>query len=288
MLTPLAAWGAPVGLTNNQQFLDLVSSSLGILLEWCKEMDAQSTLMEEIRAFRDDQSKPTFDYRESVVRARIEVIMRGVHHNLESRKFFVLSDEEAAFHANPELFGEVITKKYSIKVALEGMDAGACFAASQYTACVFHCMRVAEYGLRKLAANSMLRVKLTDKGKRMPVDYATWNKVLTAIRIKITKIRHRPHGPKREEDLQFFSNAADHCEYMKDIWRNEISHTKRRYQKDEAKAAISRVKEFVTSVGDHKGSPVDEDTIERLAEKLRKHLLPPSPSVSSLLQSTDL
>src|SRR5438270_10803523 len=42
--------------------------------------------------------------------------------------------------------------------------------------------------------------------------------------------------------------AADHCEYMQDIWRNETAHARRTYNKSESLAALNRVREFVTAL----------------------------------------
>jgi hypothetical protein len=104
-------------------------------------------------------------------------------------------------------------------------------------------MRVAEYGLRKLA--KQLKVTLRQDGKIQPIEYADWNKVITAIKNKIAEIRRLPSGPKREKALQFYSDAADRCEYMKDIWRNELAHTRRLYNKAETSAVITRVRLFI-------------------------------------------
>ena len=70
----------------------------------------------------------------------------------------LLSEDEATFYSNFKLFGESFQDKYSFNALRESLGAGNCYAAGGHTACVFHCMRVAEYGLRKLAANRTLRV----------------------------------------------------------------------------------------------------------------------------------
>ena len=111
-------------------------------------------------------------------------------------------------------------------------------------------MRAAEHGLRMLARK--LKVKLTHKGKTQPVEYADWEKVIAAIKDKITAARALPHGPKRQERLENLSDAADHCVFMKDIWRNNISHTRKPYTSAEAIApdlctAIPRGVEAVLS-----------------------------------------
>jgi hypothetical protein len=65
------------------------------------------------------------------------------------------------------------------------------------------------------------------------------------VKKKIDKIRKRPIGPKREADLAMYSDAADHCLFMVDIWRNNISHTRQPYNEPEALAVLERVKDFM-------------------------------------------
>jgi hypothetical protein len=113
----------------------------------------------------------------------------------------------------------------------------------QDTASVFHLMRAAEFGLRALARK--LRVKITHKGKNCPIEYGDWEKVITEIKNKIASSRTLPAGSKRQAKLEFYSDAADHCVFMKDIWRNNVSHTRRTYSDPEALAVLSRVKGFM-------------------------------------------
>jgi len=249
---------------SDDQFIEILGNAIEGLKDPCEKLFADSTLIAQIdtlvQAFHDG----SIDRRPAVLRAQIQSVVDGIHHTMEKRKFMILSEEEAGFYGNLNLFGESFQEQYPARAFIDGLQAGRAYAVGLPTACVFHCMRVAEYGLRKLAANSMLRVKITDRGKPCPIEYGTWNKVITAIRAKIAKIRLRPDSGKKEADLQFFSSAADHCEYMKDIWRNELSHARRSYKKEEALSVINRVKEFVTVVGAHKGSLPAEDSMRRL------------------------
>lgn len=254
----------------------------------CQELEVDRGILQQINALVVEHGSGAADRRQSVLHAKVRTVLNGIDEVLSARKFFLLSEEEASFYDNPDLFGESFKKKYPVGAVREAFCAGNCYAASQYTACVFHCMRVAEYGLRKLARNSFLKIRLTQKkGKTHPIEYADWQKVIDAIRSKIAKIRQRPVGPKREEDIRFLSLAADHCEYMKDIWRNEISHTRRWYKPEEALSVINRVKEFVISVGEHRGSSPAEDSVWRMLERIDREkaaaLLMGSPPKMSAL-----
>jgi hypothetical protein len=118
-----------------------------------------------------------------------------------------------------------------------------CYVLGLYTASVFHAMRVAEIGLRNIAKN--MRVKLTDKGRPMPIEFGTWEKVIVQVNNKIKEARLKSKGHKAEVRLQFYSEAADHCMYMKDLWRNSVSHARKSYNDGEALGALNRVHDFM-------------------------------------------
>jgi hypothetical protein len=132
------------------------------------------------------------------------------------------------------------------KAVADIVDAGNCLVAGCNTAAVFHLMRVSEYGLRALARR--LKVTLTHKGVRQPVEYADWNKVITAIKNEIASLRKLSSGPKQDQRLNFYSHVADQAEYFKDIWRNPTSHARRSYNAPEALGVRSRVRDFMVRI----------------------------------------
>jgi hypothetical protein len=217
-----------------------VVDALRILSE---QFEADPSLIEALKSLRDDAKGPKFDRRESVVVARFRPILHGIQNNLNSRAFMFVPVERTQYWENYDLFGEDFILAFPKLAVFEMLEVGNCYAAGRNTACVFHCIRVAEFALRKLARK--LRASVSDKGKTHPLEYADWDKVITSIRNKITEIRGIPRGAKKQEKLQFYSNLADQCEYMKDIWRNEIMHMRRRYNAAEALAVIGRVRDFV-------------------------------------------
>ena len=109
-------------------------------------------------------------------------------------------------------------------------------------------MRVAEHRLRILAKKMRVSLDLRHKGHIIPIDHAEWQKVITAIKNKLDTIKALPSGPKRTAQLEKLSDAGDHCLFMKDIWRNAVSHARKPYSEPEAKAAMGRVKDFMTFV----------------------------------------
>src|ERR1700741_5556460 len=113
-----------------------------------------------------------------------------------------------------------------------------CYALGHNDASVFHCMRVLECGLSVLAKN----VGLT-------FDVQQWKNIIDDIEHEIEVIRDRgiPGLAKAEKDarLGFLSEAAKEFFYFKDGWRNYVSHSKGRYDENQAKGVLEHVRAFM-------------------------------------------
>jgi len=178
----------------------------------------------------------------------LDVLRRAIEADLQWKTFAFVPPQNAelldqmAHHWN-DIWKVIPDAKPDCEEALH------CYALERNTAAVFHSMRAAEHGLRKLSKR--LRVKVFDKGKQHPVELATWNKVITEINNKIAAIRLLPMSQKRQQQLELYSDAGQHCLFMKDIWRNDISHAKKPHKATEALAAVERVKDFLQFLAKH-------------------------------------
>lgn len=114
-----------------------------------------------------------------------------------------------------------------------------CWAIGQGTACVFHMMRVAEYGLRALAKERRVVIK------NRPIEWATWEAVITAIETKVRQIASRKAGKARGAALDFYSGALGEFTSFKDVYRNNVMHTRDHYDPDRAKSVMLQVREFM-------------------------------------------
>jgi hypothetical protein len=231
---------------SDREWLVIINAILNGIQLRGGEIEFDSSLQTQMVRLREDLSGENCLISAQVISVRIDTIVAGIIDNLESRKFMFVPSDQAAYWGSALTLGESLRAEFSLAALGEATEAGNCYAAGRWTACVFHCMRLAEHGLRKLAKR--VHVTLNHKGKNYPVEYADWEAVITAIKNKITQSRQIPRGPKKVEELRFYSSAADQCEYMKDIWRNEISHTRRQYSKPESLAVINRVREFIESL----------------------------------------
>jgi hypothetical protein len=231
------------------------------LLIMCRNFQADPALITALESLLSECKSPKFDRREGIIEAKLNPILEGIQNNLNSRSFMYIPAERAKYWEDFDVLGKHFIFAFPRAAVLEMLEVGNCFAAGRNTACVFHCIRVAEYGLRKLAKR--LHVTVSDRGKKSPLEYAEWDKVITAIRNKITQIRTLPRGPRKQRQLESYSILADHCEYMKDIWRNEIMHTRRRYNEAETLAVIGRVRDFLEPL-------IKIDAKKQISKEVRK------------------
>ena len=181
-------------------------------------------------------------YSAELLEKELQSIKMEVILALSKRKFAYIPPPNAPYFEQEKLFGEDVYSKFE-KARLDIKDVGNCFAAGLPTACVFHLMRVAEFGLRSIA--SKVGISLKDKGKLQPVEFATWDKVIQGINAKIATARTLAHGTQKSKKLQFYSDAAEQCMYIRDLWRNEVSHARKRYNESEALGVMGRIRDFM-------------------------------------------
>jgi hypothetical protein len=119
--------------------------------------------------------------------------------------------------------------------------AGNCFACGVFTASVFHSMRAAEIGVRAMA---------TELGVTFPFDMALaeWHNILDQIDNKIKEMKSLPKGTKKDEDLQFYSEAASQFRFFKDGWRIRVSHARATYGQSDSLRVLDHVKDFFTTL----------------------------------------
>src|ERR1700722_6332778 len=132
--------------TVDENFTAAAKSVLLGLKSCCETLESEKTLLLQIDSAVGSIDKFSLKLLPIALAPQLKAIVDGVHHSLNEKKFLLLTDEEAKFHGNPDVFGESFKEKYSAKALRDAVCAGNCYATNQHTACVYHCMRVAEYG----------------------------------------------------------------------------------------------------------------------------------------------
>lgn len=148
--------------------------------------------------------------------------------------------DRAKYWGQTHPFGEAVYNCYPSARA-DFTAAGNCYAVEQYTACVFHCMRVAEKGLRAIAREQGIKL-IKDK----PLEWNDWGRIIQAVESEANKlaVKMKP-GPGRDKALEFYRDAAGELYGFKDAYRNYVTHDRATYDVHQAASVYQRVGGFM-------------------------------------------
>jgi hypothetical protein len=125
-------------------------------------------------------------------------------------------------------------------------EALNCLAAECSTAAVFHAMRVAEIGLRVLGYDREVQIfKNRATLLEIPIALATWDQVLKELEEAERAIQNYPQTLAREEQFEFYHGAMMQIRRFKNVFRNNIMHTRESYDRGQAQNAVDQVRDFM-------------------------------------------
>jgi len=158
----------------------------------------------------------------------------SIQSELASRLFLYVPYQNAGLYQEPFAGWEQIhdafpNAVYDVEEASKGL------ALERSTACVFHCMRALEHGLRVLAGVFSI-----------PFEHKSWGEIIEPIEKAIRDISKKKNKPANwKDDEQFYSGAASQFMHFKNAWRNYTAHVGFKYTETEAEAIYRHVREFM-------------------------------------------
>jgi hypothetical protein len=167
-------------------------------------------------------------------------IRSRIQEELEVTRLTRIPADKVEFLEKDDLFGIDVKNAASDEINMEIKAAGNCIAMDLNTAAIFHLMRIVEHGARALA--TIMGVTMSKR----QISMATWGRLVKAMRARIRKAQRRKNPvPLDPGDLQFFQGLIHNIGFFKDLWRNEVMHTKGNYDIAEARKAQFHVKAFM-------------------------------------------
>ncbi len=172
----------------------------------------------------------------------VETEMAGLYKSLEveldDKKILFMAADKAAYFEQDRLFGQGVYVAFPMAQA-DIKEAGNCLAADLNTAAIFHLMRVVEIGLRWLAKHLVIKMSKSE------LAYSEWNGIIEQIEAKIKQEKSKPRGKKKSDALEFYHGVMGEFNAFKDVWRNNVMHSRRSYNEPEAIGVFLRVKSFM-------------------------------------------
>ena len=202
--------------------------------EVCKKMEFRSSmfntslLLERI----NDEEHVLYDYQ---LVDHLKHILNGLFIDQNLQSFLRLPHELEDYHYRfvKKIMGENIIIVFP-DMEYDLVHAGRCYAIEEYTASVFHLMRVMELAVKEL-------------GNKLGVDliqYQLWNDILLQCNAKLNG-KFKTKAEKQSAENIAYRSIVSHLDNVRQAWRNEVMHPAAYYEKWQADGVISTVKSFL-------------------------------------------
>lgn len=219
-------------------------------LEYIREMIDEMGLPQAAkRVERIEQRIHPLDIQGMLVEAK-EMDL-AIMSDINGHKVLCLAKENAAYYNQADLF-KVATQFPSADEEI--VSAGNCYATANYSACVFHLMRVVETGakalVKALKAEKHILVPRQENGKtvmvKKPIELCDWKLLKDGMTKALAKLEGGTKlSLKKKQDLEYFSHAVSQFSLFKDAWRNKTAHSRHVYGAGEAKDIMENVRQFM-------------------------------------------
>ena len=222
---------------------DELQTRLGDLHGECARLPISQAFKERIARFKERCAVATY-YRDAPAAIiAIHELQIDFLNELEATLLLVLPTAAAGRWKRPASdWPPLALTKFNI-----GQDARAatqCLAVDQWTASVFHSMRVMDQGRRWLA--DKLAVPFS-----VPFEYQQWHTVIESIEKEIRKREGQlAKGDAKSDEITFYSKAASHFFFTKEAWRNHVAHSRTNYNENEATRVFNDVREFMRQLAE--------------------------------------
>jgi hypothetical protein len=169
-------------------------------------------------------------------------ITNRIHDELAGTAFLQIpAAMQMAYEGNNHFSQQVIERFPSLNYDID--CSYKCFALTQYTACVFHVMRVIEGGLN--ATYASLRLAALIEQDR------NWGSILKKISEEIKRRDAIKDNNDSTNVKQFYEDAIATLHAIKNAWRNTTMHLEKKYNEEEAKSILDCTKAFMTRIASY-------------------------------------
>jgi hypothetical protein len=201
--------------------------------------------IDQVRVARSEHEVP-------IIATLCNEIKNNLIMELTEHLFLFVPPQRRWFYLEPEKwFGPASVARFP-GVEREVRDACQCLALEQWTAAVFHAMRLLERGPLRAMAQELQVLPAED------AQLQNWHPVIQRIENKVEELQNRQNKTQADkESLRHYSEAAVQLRYFKDAWRNHVSHSREPYDEQQATAVLNAVKSFMAAMA--KDLPLKEE-----------------------------
>jgi hypothetical protein len=224
---------AYVGYTeDSQRVASLLETSLNHAENHCKDLNLGFSIVMIDRIRHNIHSQEGFGH----LKEQYSRLRERIDDELRSQLLLHIPADKVEYYRGNHQFGEPVSNKFP-SAAYDISEAGKCFAVGRNIACVFHLMRVMEYGLRALG-------KSLNDPNLDPKKNPTWDRILQLCD-KELQLPYAQQSSEWQQHQQFFAEATANLRAVKDAWRNPTLHVEQFYDEEKALDVWNAVRAFM-------------------------------------------
>ena len=170
----------------------------------------------------------------------LDNLSKTIADELEGLEFVPIAPERSnLLHAQADFFGADVLENFPC-AGVDIVEAALCFALWRNTACVFHCMRVLEFGIQGLA----VAVGIDDPGPNWEPVIARLTKLL---RLDRDQINRNPSDriPEVHDNREYYAGVSAYFNAIKIAWRNRVMHVGAEYSAEHAEQILKATRGFM-------------------------------------------
>ncbi len=176
----------------------------------------------------------------SELSAMLTELHKRVHEDLDANIFLVVSIDKASFFDIDWLRNTAIFDAFPAAVFPEMQNAGRCYAFGQNEACMFHLMRVVDYGLRLVAASLASQY-----------DARNWVGIGDAIQKKM-EAKYNTKTSDWKQSEPFYASILTDIQAISRGHRNPVVHElEKKYDDKEAHYMLVVTEAFMSHLAKH-------------------------------------
>ena len=216
--------------------LHMAKYIIELVSKYCKEieMDAAAKRLARLKAAMK------FKINYSQYQVELKALGEAIEDDLKEKSFYYYPIEKTKLLLNlKQQWGDGFEKFKVIQSDI--LRATDCYAIGHPMACVFHLMRVMEFGVQRFGKR--LGVKLTSKTVTK-IHELTWHQILDKINTPLREMKVDSLAKKARQEK--YSAMQGYLYAVKDAWRNPTMHPRRAgYSDGEALNIINQVRSFM-------------------------------------------
>jgi len=158
----------------------------------------------------------------SALCTRLTDLRRDIMVDLAGHIFLVVEEGKGQFYEQSEPpFGREVADKFP-EATYDISAASRCIALEEWTASVFHLMRVHEIALRHIGRKLKIAV-----AKQKTIEFQDWQVIITAVdQTAKTSPKGSQEGAIAARKREFYSEIANHMFHIKQAWRVPVMHAR--------------------------------------------------------------